>query len=41
MKRTIQMDMIIPYVLWMTLLIFIADRLVALWISKKYEWAKR
>ena len=41
MKRMIQMDMIIPYVLWMTLLIFIADRLVALWISKKYEWAKR
>ena len=41
MKRTISMDTIIPYVLWMTILLFVADRLVSAWISWRYKWCDK
>ncbi len=41
MKRTISMDTIIPYVLWMTLLLFVADRLVSAWITSRYKWSNQ
>ncbi|CAM2064727.1 ABC transporter permease subunit [Sulfidibacter corallicola] len=37
-RRYIAMDIIIPYVLWMSLLAFTADLLVRLWIKKGYAW---
>jgi len=37
-RRYIAMDIIIPYVLWMSLLAFSADLLVRLWIKKYYSW---
>jgi NitT/TauT family transport system permease protein len=36
-KRYLAMDMIIPYVMWMTLLLFIADYAFQFWISR-YRW---
>jgi NitT/TauT family transport system permease protein len=38
MRRYLSMDIIIPYVLWITLLGFVFDRLLQLWISKRYSW---
>lgn len=38
MKRWIAMDIIIPYVIWISLLAFTADLLVRIWIKKKYPW---
>lgn len=38
MKRWIAMDIIIPYVVWISLLAFTADWLVRTWIKKKYPW---
>jgi len=37
-RRYIAMDIIIPYVLWMSLLAFLADYLVQLWVRKRYTW---
>lgn len=37
-RRYIAMEIIIPYVLWMSLLAFVADLLVRLWIKKRYAW---
>ncbi len=37
-RRYIAMDIIIPYVLWMSVLAFTADLLVRLWIKKGYSW---
>jgi len=37
-RRYIAMDIIIPYVIWMSLLAFLADYLVRLWIKKRYKW---
>ncbi len=37
-RRYIAMEIIIPYVLWMSFLLFIADMLVRLWIKKQYPW---
>lgn len=39
-RRYIAMDIIIPYVLWMSLLAFTADLLVRLWIKKRYKWSE-
>jgi len=37
-RRYIAMDIIIPYVLWISLLAFMADWLVRMWIAKRYPW---
>ena len=34
------MDIIIPYVIWMSLLAFTADFLVRFWIKKRYQWVE-
>ena len=39
LRRYIAMDIIIPYVLWMSLLALAADWLVRLWIRKRYSWS--
>ncbi len=39
-RRYIAMDIIIPYVIWMSLLAFAADHLVRLWIKKRYKWVE-
>lgn len=39
-RRYIAMDIIIPYVIWMSLLAFLADFLVRLWIKKRYKWVE-
>jgi NitT/TauT family transport system permease protein len=39
-RRYIAMDIIIPYVIWMSLLAFLADLLVRLWIKKRYRWVE-
>ncbi len=39
-RRYIAMDIIIPYVIWMSLLAFLADFLVRLWIKKRYKWSE-
>ncbi|MGA1868452.1 MAG: ABC transporter permease [bacterium] len=37
-RRYIAMDIIIPYVIWMSLLLFITDMAVRIWINKRYPW---
>lgn len=37
-RRYIAMDIIIPYVLWMSLLLFITDMVLRIWIKKWYPW---
>lgn len=37
-RRYIAMDIIIPYVIWMSLLAFGADFLVRVWIKKRFTW---
>ncbi len=37
-RRYIAMDIIIPYVIWMSVLAFTADALLRLWIEKRYTW---
>jgi len=39
-RRYIAMDIIIPYVIWMSLLAFLADFLVRFWIKKHYKWVE-
>jgi NitT/TauT family transport system permease protein len=39
-RRYIAMDIIIPYVIWMSLLAFTADLLVRLWIKKRCAWSE-
>jgi len=39
-RRYIAMEIIIPYVIWMSLLAFGADLLVRMWIKKRYKWAE-
>jgi NitT/TauT family transport system permease protein len=39
-RRYIAMDIIIPYVIWMSVLAFLADFLVRLWIKKRYKWVE-
>jgi NitT/TauT family transport system permease protein len=39
-RRYIAMDIIIPYVIWMSLLAFLADFSVRLWIKKRYKWVE-
>ena len=38
-RRYIAMDIIIPYVIWMSLLAFAADLLVRVWVKTHYKWA--
>ncbi len=40
-RRYIAMDIIIPYVLWMSLLAFTADFLVRLWVKNGYSWTEK
>ncbi len=40
MRRYIAVDIIIPYVLWMSLLAFTADLIVRLWVKKGYSWTE-
>jgi NitT/TauT family transport system permease protein len=37
-QRYLAMDVIIPYVVWISFLAFIADYLVRCWIKKQYPW---
>ncbi len=37
-RRYVAMDIIIPYVIWISLLAFLADLLVRMWIKKRYPW---
>jgi NitT/TauT family transport system permease protein len=39
-RRYLAMDIIIPYVIWMSILAFAADFLVRLWIKKRYKWVE-
>ncbi|MHC1725219.1 MAG: ABC transporter permease [Syntrophobacteraceae bacterium] len=39
-RRYLSMDVIIPYVLWITFLGFVMDRLLQTWISTWYSWYK-
>ena len=38
LRRYVAMDIIIPYVLYMSLLAFAADLLVTWWVKKRYPW---
>ncbi len=38
-RRYIAMDIIIPYVIWMSLLAFVADLLLRWFIEKRYHWS--
>ena len=38
LRRFIAMDTIIPYVIWMSSLLFVLDRFVTNWIEKRYDW---
>jgi len=37
-RRYIAMDIIIPYVLWMSILAYLMDSMVRLWVRKRYTW---
>jgi len=37
-RRYLSMDIIIPYVLWITFLGFLSDRILQAWISMRYSW---
>lgn len=37
-RRYLAMDVIIPYVIWISILAFVADFTVRLWIQKRYSW---
>jgi NitT/TauT family transport system permease protein len=39
-RRYIAMDIIIPYVIWMSLLAFGADLLVRWWVKTRYKWSE-
>ena len=39
-RRYLAMDIIIPYVIWMSLLAILADYIVRLWIRKRYPWVE-
>lgn len=38
LRRYLSMDIIIPYVIWITLLGFLLDRLLYTWVCKRYSW---
>jgi len=40
-RRYVAMDIIIPYVLWISLLAFMADLIVRVYIKKKYPWLNK
>ena len=37
-RRYVAMDIIIPYVIWISLLAFLADLALRVWIKKRYPW---
>lgn len=37
-RRYVAMDIIIPYVIWISLLAFLADLAVRVWINRRYPW---
>jgi NitT/TauT family transport system permease protein len=37
-RRYVAMDIIIPYVLWMTALLFLADWFIQWMIRRRYVW---
>ena len=37
-RRYVAMEIIIPYVIWMTLLLFVADFAVLWWIKFRHRW---
>lgn len=37
-RRYLSMDIILPYVIWITFLGFVFDRLLQTWISMRYSW---
>ncbi len=39
-RRYIAMDIIIPYVIWMSLLAITADLLVRVWVKKRHQWSE-
>ena len=41
LRRYVAMDIIIPYVLWISILAFLADLMVRVWIKKKYTWLEK
>jgi len=40
LRRYIAMDIIIPYVLYMSMLAFIGDLAVSYWVKKRYRWVE-
>lgn len=40
-RRYVAMEIIIPYVIWMTLLLFLADYGVQWWVKFRYRWLNR
>jgi NitT/TauT family transport system permease protein len=40
-RRYVAMDIIIPYVIWISLLAFLADLVVRLWIKWRYPWVDK
>jgi NitT/TauT family transport system permease protein len=40
-RRYVAMDIIIPYVLWISLLAFLADLVVRVYIKKRYPWLNK
>jgi len=40
-RRYVAMDIIIPYVIWISFLAFLADLAVRMWIRKRYPWLDR
>ena len=37
-RRYVAMDIIIPYVIWLSLLAYAADVLLREWIKRRYRW---
>jgi NitT/TauT family transport system permease protein len=37
-RRYLSMDIIIPYVIWITFLGYVFDRLLQTWVSMRYSW---
>ena len=39
-RRYLAMDIILPYVVWMSLLALLADLIFRLWIRRRYAWRR-
>ena len=40
-RRYVAMDIIIPYVIWISLLAFLADLAIRVFIKKRYPWLNK